>query len=266
MMETVKKSKCVVGTVILILLSAAVIGCNPPALNNAAPADAVARDVKSIHPDLTARVYYNVMTVVINQPVLLWARVKNEGTALTLNTKLSFQIGGSVSIIDVPMLDPGEEFITPQTSVRFDHAGTFLTTATADYDFQCHESDETNNTQQVPIYVKDYGQPDLYISSITFTGTPKVGQVLHVTVTVKNNIQCGLAPATKLQVRFGGEITGTYHDIPERGLNQSWNITRDWPLTDAGNFGIRAIADVYDDAAEKNEGNNTRVLAFTVIE
>jgi subtilase family serine protease len=263
-MASGNKFKSVFGTVILIVMSAVVFGCNMP-LTNTAATDAAARDVKSIRPDLHAWVARNAIIVAVNQQVTFWAHVKNEGNAVALTSKLKFQIGGGVSIIDVPLLYPGDEF-TQQSSIRFNHAGTFLTTATADYDNMIPESDETNNSQQVTTSVMDYGNPDLYIESITYTGTPQVGNVLHFKIMVKNNAQCGLAPATTLQVRFGGETFGTYHSIPELGLNKSWYVTRDWLLTTRGSYAIRAFADVYNDAVEKDESNNAGSIHVRVTD
>ena len=263
-MQSGKAIQSVFRSVILIMVSAAVFGCNIP-LTGAAAADGAARDIKSLRPDLHAWVARSAIIVAVNQQVTFWAHVKNEGTAVALTSKLKFQIGGSFSIIDVPLLYPGDEF-TKQSSIRFNHAGTFLTTATADYNNIIPESDETNNSQQVTTTVMDYGNPDLYIESITYTGTPQVGNVLHFKITVKNNAQCGLAPATTLQVRFGGETNGAYYPIPERGLNQSWYITRDWLLTARGGYAIRAFADVYNDAVEKDESNNTGSIHINVTD
>ena len=121
------------------------------------------------------------------------------------------------------------------------------------------ESDETNNTNQLPISVR-VGLPDLVISAVTFDPAPPVqGQSTTVEVSVHNR---GSKPAGGFDVEWWASVSApapacewnvTGGLVPEGTV--TLDCTHVYPSW-YSRITTRATADVNEDVAELDEGNN----------
>ncbi|MBN2535347.1 MAG: hypothetical protein JXB88_20890 [Spirochaetales bacterium] len=248
---------------ILFLFIILVFACEFQGIDEGENTTGITDADRSGQPDFTVIISHTYAELVIGQYETFKAFVINSGTAASATAVLKFQIGGSVTFHSIPVLQPGGHFSVCRT-VHFDTAGTYLVTAIADVYNTVAESNETNNTKQITIPVKDYGKPDLYISTLTYAGTPKVGNFMNFIIQVKNNLFCGMSPATRVNVRIGGETFGQFYNIPALAPGQGYNLSRGWTPSVAGNFRITAVADADNDASEKSESNNTKYISVQV--
>lgn len=156
-------------------------------------------------------------------------------------------------------LEPDEEIVA-QMPYLFDDWATYTTQAWVDSSEEIEEVEETNNTRQVVISVKQ-GLPDLIISAVDFDPDPPVqGQDTIVQVSVHNQ---GSKPAGAFDIEWWAGI-----DFPEpscewtlaAGLAEGDTKTLDCVFSFASQYDntiTRAIVDVSDDIAELDELNNT---------
>jgi hypothetical protein len=106
--------------------------------------------------------------------------------------------------------------------------------------------------------------PDLVISIINFSpGAPTAGDEITFWIFVKN-VGDGAAPASKLNVRVGGETYGQTVDVPALAAGAQYKHTRLVTLNVAQNYRVTATADALDDVSESDEGNNVGMRDFTV--
>lgn len=110
-------------------------------------------------------------------------------------------------------------------------------------------------------------QPDLIILDISWSPeNPKEGDNITYCVKVKN---IGEASARSCTVELNRSLEGGYAAFrtPVPSLDVDETITIHFPVIETtlcGNFPLRAIADVYNDVEESNEGNNERAETMSV--
>lgn len=105
-------------------------------------------------------------------------------------------------------------------------------------------------------------QPDLVVDSITFTpATPTVGSTVNFTVVVRN---AGNAGAGAFTVRLQGAGPSQDRTVSSLAAGASITLNFSLPLSTSPET-FTATADVFNQVAESNEGNNTRQVTVTGI-
>jgi subtilase family serine protease len=192
--------------------------------------------------------------------------VRNEGDAQAAASTLRFQVGGETFPPEtpVPALDPGEEY-RHERKVTLGVAQNYMATATADALGEVAESNEGNNVLSRSFTVAPaLGQPDLVVTLIRFSpGAPKAGDEITFYVFVRNegNVQ---AAASKLRFQVGGETFPPETPVPALDPGEEYRHERKVTLGVAQNYMATATADVLNEVAESDEGNNVLARSFTV--
>jgi hypothetical protein len=155
-------------------------------------------------------------------------------------------------------LGPGGEIVA-QMEYLFAGWSTYTTEAWVDSREEIEEHDETNNTRQLLISVKE-GRPDLTISAITFDPAPPVqGQNTTVTVIVHNR---GSQDSSAFDVEWWGGVDSTAPSCEwslDDGLAMGRTTALDCTFAYSSwydNITTRALVDVNDDVVELDEANN----------
>ena len=109
---------------------------------------------------------------------------------------------------------------------------------------------------------------DLIIESLTHSpDNPVTGEKIEFKAVVKN---IGVVDAGKstLEFRIGGETSGPENrfDVPALAPGKTFTQIREASFDDVKNYGITAIADIFDALEEENEDNNKKVDTFSVKE
>jgi hypothetical protein len=155
-------------------------------------------------------------------------------------------------------LGPGGEIVA-QMEYLFAGWSTYTTEAWADSREEIEEHDETNNTLQLVIPVKE-GRPDLMISAITFAPDPPIqGQNTTVEVSVHNQ---GSKDSGAFGVEWWGGVNFTRPSCEwavDDGLAMGHTTTLECTFAYSSWYGTittRALVDVDDDVVELDETNN----------
>ncbi len=138
------------------------------------------------------------------------------------------------------------------------------------------ESSETDNTASVPIQIVaagagGCGQEDLVISSFTHDpANPTTADGITLKAVVENAGGTAAGPSTAC-IDVGGEICSNPNSemlfaVPALAAGASYDVVRSIDLDVAQGYINNAVADVDDDVAESNEGNNTASDNFVVTE
>jgi len=197
-------------------------------------------------------------------PLHVVATLRNQGSDVAENFHWAWRIcvrDDECDHIEAPgafTLEPDEEIVA-QMSYLFDDWAIYTTEAWIDSGEEIEEIEETNNTRQLVISVKQ-GLPDLIISAVDFAPDPPIqGQDTTVQVSVRNQ---GSKPAGAFDIEWWAGV-----DFPEPscewslavGLAEQDMETLDCVFSYASrydNITTRAIVDVNDAIAELDELNN----------
>jgi len=118
--------------------------------------------------------------------------------------------------------------------------------------------------EPLPMPLTPVGEADLIVSIINFSpGAPNAGDEITFWVFVKN-IGIGVAPASRLRFRVGGETHAPVYDVPALDPDAQYHITRKVTLSVAQNYQATGWADDLDQVNESDESNNTTARVFTV--
>ncbi|MBC7170222.1 PKD domain-containing protein [Candidatus Bipolaricaulota bacterium] len=193
----------------------------------------------------------------LGQTITFTVVVRNQGTASAGSFVVRVQGVGPSQDRTVSSLAAGS-----QTNLSFSlplstSPETF--TATADLYNQVAESDEANNTGQATV-TGPLAQPDLVVTNITHTPTnPNLGQTITFTVVVRNQ---GTASAGSFVVRVQGVGPSQDRTVSSLAAGSQTNLSFSLPLTTSPET-FTATADLYNQVAESDEGNNTRQVTVT---
>ncbi len=202
-------------------------------------------------------------SVVVNQPLKITTWLRNIGNREASPTRLGIRVGGSSTLrySNVPSLQPGESS-GPYTisGLTFSTPHTYTITAIADADKSLPELNETNNSRAMSgIKVTNAGRPNLYIGNITLSKSdPQIGDNVMVTVSVRNKLNSGVAPASKLAVKIGGETNPRIFNVASLAPGQMRSFKRSFKCTRNINLRISARADYQNLIAESRENDNLK--------
>ncbi len=155
-------------------------------------------------------------------------------------------------------LVPGEA--STSATRRFDWTptlGKHTLQFVVDVDGEVTEANEINNSARVTVNVKN--PPDLKVSGITFTSTPKVGVR---TTAVADLANVGETPTGKFNVGWylnGVQVGYGMHESLAPGEVSNGNVRLEWIPT-PGKHKLRFVADVEGYVAESNESNNHKQI------
>ncbi|GAB4306658.1 MAG: hypothetical protein Kow0097_06360 [Candidatus Bipolaricaulota bacterium] len=193
----------------------------------------------------------------LGQTITFTVVVRNQGAASAGSFVVRVQGVGPSQDRTVSSLAAGA-----QTNLSFSlplSASPETFTATADLYNQVAESDEANNTGQATV-TGPLAQPDLVVTNITHTPTnPNLGQTITFTVVVRNQ---GTASAGSFVVRVQGVGPSQDRTVSSLAAGSQTNLSFSLPLTTSPET-FTATADLYNQVAESDEGNNTRQVTVT---
>lgn len=110
------------------------------------------------------------------------------------------------------------------------------------------------------VMIRPVTRPDLVVESITHSpASPTIGQMITFQVTVRNQ---GQGSAGSFMVRLQGVGPSQDRTVTSLAAGASTNLMFSLPLSASGET-FTATADVNNQAAESNEGNNTRQVVVT---
>jgi len=195
----------------------------------------------------------------------IWAKVKNVGPDPASTSTLAIKVGDEASPMTytVPPLGAAEEY-TVERQVVIPDPGICILEATADYDDDVDESDETNNTKTHEVSVTEPMLPDLVVDILDHTpANPRTIDTITITAVVKNigHIPAG---ASTLEIKVGDEASPATFDIPALDVDSTFTVQRDIVLPDPGTYEVLATADVLDEVVEWFETNNTKTDSIEV--
>ncbi|WP_049573121.1 discoidin domain-containing protein [Nonomuraea sp. SBT364] len=160
--------------------------------NSGAPGGQVAEfqvfGTASANPDLTVTApAASPAAPVETDTITLSAQVRNQGTAASAATSVTFYLGDTeVGSANVGALGAGAA-ATVTAAIGARDAGTYAVTAKVDEDDEVIERDEANNTATANLTVKPVDTADLVASPVAWTpGNPAQGDTVTFSVAIKN--------------------------------------------------------------------------------
>ncbi len=203
---------------------------------------------------------WNPLRPAPGEAVTITVKVKNRGEGGALPSTLALFIDDAQDPIslDTDGIPAGGSTDATHTWAAQPGAHTFR--ATADYDGDVAESDETNN-EKAPVSYDNTRAPDLVITDpITWTPEiPLVGESVEFTATVRNR---GDYQADDFSVQFGeeGKAPMSSHPIPTLAAGASQNVTFSWTAS-IGERKFVAQAVGGQSVPESNVANNKSPVA-----
>ncbi|RXA20419.1 PGF-pre-PGF domain-containing protein [Methanosarcina sp. MSH10X1] len=196
----------------------------------------------------------------------LTVKIKNQGAAPAAEAAAKWYINGEAvnENLQVPALSEGAnaEVLLPLTPEK---AGKTEVKVLVDSGASVTESNESNNQLTKVIDVKGL-LPDLRIESLFLNPeTPKPGENITFTVTVKND-GAGDASSNELEYNING-INETYSGrilIPALSPGNTTSGTFSWAPGNEGQIEIKATIDAGGVVSENNESNNELTKTLTV--
>lgn len=159
-------------------------------------------------------------------------------------------------------LGPGASLLVTFSFI-YQEQGNFLTIARVDARNDVRETDETNNLADLTVTVKP--GIDLVITSFTISPNPPVrASTTTASITVRNQ---GVYPAGAFFVQWKpikDGLGGPLARVESLNPGQSTTVTLEGSYFRADTFETLAIADVFNQVIESNEGNNTSTRTVTV--
>jgi len=179
------------------------------------------------------------------------ATISNIGILTAPASTASFQVGGSLVLLPVPALQPGQaETLTRSTT--FGSMSSFLITVIADSDDTIREASESNN--QAVLTTMTGGAPDLVVSSLTAAPqTPALNATVTYTASIRNDGASTSAPCN-LSFQVGGSL-GSF-TVPALAPNATFVQTRTATFLDTIAILVTAIVDADGIIPESDETNN----------
>ena len=213
----------------------------------------------------TYRVEGETGYAVTGSNVMLRARVRNDGNTAAGAFEVAFKDPSGVVICTVAV--PGGLAAFSETWVAATagwpaQAGTYQLSALADSGGAVTEGDEGNNTRVCTV-VGTAAWPDLIVTGLGFApGSPKGGDAVTITATVKNQGAAAVPAGTLLGVAFSHGGTVTTNLTAGLAPGASVTVSTIWTAV-AGTHAVRAEADSSGAVAETLEDNNafTQTLA-----
>ena len=197
--------------------------------------------------------------------VTVRARVRNDGNTNCSPFQVSFQAGAAAAqTATVAALAPGAEaWVTNAAAWTATPQGDVSFTATADSGGVVAEVDESNNTRSATVHVRE-AKPDLVVSGLSASpSTPKAGDTVTITATIRNQGAVPVAAGTTFQTGFslGGTNSVTLaSNLPPGG---SVVATTTW-IAQAGTYALKATADSSGVIPEDYEDNNDLTVTLAV--
>jgi subtilase family serine protease len=198
--------------------------------------------------------------------------ITNIGKSNSLPSHVAYYIDGAFKdSISVNSMDPGA---TGKVSFEWEaELGTHTIKTVADFNDSVSESDETNNEKEISF--SGILTVDLIIQDITLTpASPSVGDVVVVTVTVKNHDN-GAAGQFSLYFYTNGFLCSEYV-IDSLYAGQTTTAIYEYSTTSGGfqdlcggplrpgSFIFKAVADGDNSVDESDETNNSKAVTFSV--
>ncbi len=201
------------------------------------------------------------------EPLNITVKVKNQGAADSGAALAKYYINEVPGQdIDIRPLAVGDS-TTVEFSLSPDQVkeGKMEVRVVADSGNTVIESNEGNNGLPKTITVKSL-LPDLTIESIFLSpATPKVGEGITFTATIKNNGP-GASPTSKLNYNIIGNNETASSPLPvlELPAGQTTQTTFSWTPTNEGNIEVTALVDPDAVVPESDETNNQLTVNATV--
>ncbi len=196
-------------------------------------------------------------------PLHIVATLHNQGGTIAENFRWAWRVcvQQDCEYTEAPgafTLEPGEEVVA-QMEYVFEGWANYTTEAWVDSREKIEESDETNNTRQLVIPVKE-GLPDLVVAAVTFDPDPPVkGQSTTVRLSIRNR---GSRPAGVFDIEWWASVTAPAPACEWTligGLTQGETAALDCKYTYPSWYSkitTRAIVDANEAIAELDETNN----------
>lgn len=186
--------------------------------------------------------------------------VANEGTEDIASLPVEVRMDGEeIASEDLSNLDAGSQ--TTLEATWETEEGDHSLRAIADPAGDVAEAREDNNAQEFSFSTDD--SPDLQVTSIQWSTSPRAGDKLKFSAQVKNTGTAKVTGSFDTSFTIDGEKIGT-DSVDGLGIGASTTVTSDaWTAT-AGSHTVRAHADSGGGVQEDNEANNKRAEAVSV--
>jgi len=224
------------------------------------------------YPDLVvSSVSSSPSSPYVDEKASFTATLKNQGKVTSSGFSIAYYLDGKQCDTDsVGSLSAGKSTTesTSASACQASSSGNHTLKVTADYNSNIKEQSEGNNSTSKTIKWKPKKLPDLVVSSITASvGTPKVGDSVKFTATLKNQGSAGTG-VVSIPVDFYLDGNKCATESLSLGLgegssnNESTSASACQPKT-AGKHTIKVVIDGGGKVKESNENNNEKSFSHT---
>ncbi len=212
----------------------------------------------------TYRVEGETAYAVTGSGVVLRARVRNDGNAASGSFTVAFRDGADTTYATCATNLPAfsEAWVTAPAGWTA-LAGLRTLSALADSGGAVAETDEGNNARSCTV-VGTAALPDLIVTGLGFApGSPKAGDTVTITATVKNQGAAAVPAGAALVTAFshGAPVATTFGTGLVPGASVA--VSTVWTAA-AGTYAVRALADSGGAVAETLEDNNALTQTLSV--